>query len=78
MRLYVVLRYSGLVMLFAALFMAVSAVVSFLNGMDSSFYPLVMSALLTVLLGSFPMLFVPKIEQISNKEGFCIVVGSWV
>lgn len=78
MRLYVVLRYSGLVMLFAALFMAVSAVVSFLNGMDSSFYPLVMSALLTALLGSFPMLFVPKIEQISNKEGFCIVVGSWV
>lgn len=78
MRLYVVLRYSGLVMLFAALFMAVSAVVSFLNGMDSSFYPLVMSALLTALLGSFPMFFVPKIEQISNKEGFCIVVGSWV
>ena len=78
MRLYVILRYSGLVMLFAALFMAVSAVVSFLNGMDSSFYPLVMSALLTTLLGSFPMLFVPKIEQISNKEGFCIVVGSWI
>lgn len=78
MRLYVILRYSGLVMLFAALFMAVSAVVSFLNGMDSSFYPLVMSALLTALLGSFPMLFVPKIEQISNKEGFCIVVGSWI
>ena len=65
-------------MLFAALFMAVSAVVSFLNGMDSSFYPLVMSSLLTVLMGSFPMFFVPKIEQISNKEGFCIVVGSWI
>lgn len=78
MRLYVILRYSGLVMLFAALFMAVSAVVSFLNGMDSSFYPLVMSSLLTVLMGSFPMFFVPKIEQISNKEGFCIVVGSWI
>lgn len=78
MRLYVILRYSGLVMIFAALFMAVSAVVSFLNGMDSSFYPLVMSSLLTALMGSFPMLFVPKIEQISNKEGFCIVVGSWI
>ncbi len=78
MRLYVILRYSGLVMLFAALFMAVAAVVSFLNGMDSSFYPLVMSSLLTALMGSFPMFFVPKIEQISNKEGFCIVVGSWI
>ncbi len=78
MRLYVILRYSGLVMLFAALFMAVSAVVSFLNGMDSSFYPLVLSSLLTALFGAFPLLFVPKIEQISNKEGFCIVVGSWI
>lgn len=78
MRLYVILRYSGLVMLFAALFMAVSAVVSFLNGMDSSFYPLVLSSLITALMGAFPMLFVPRIEQISNKEGFCIVVGSWI
>ena len=78
MRLYVILRYSGLVMLFAALFMAVAAVVSFLNGMDSSFYPLVLSALLTALMGAFPMLFVPRIEQINNKEGFCIVVGSWI
>ncbi|MBE6210719.1 MAG: TrkH family potassium uptake protein [Rikenellaceae bacterium] len=65
-------------MLFAALFMAVSAVVSFLNGMDSSFYPLVLSSLITALMGAFPMLFVPRIEQISNKEGFCIVVGSWI
>lgn len=78
MRFYVVLRYSGLVMLFAALFMAVAAVVSFINGMDSAFYPLVLSALLTALLGAFPMLFVPRIEQITNKEGFCIVVGSWI
>ena len=78
MRFYVILRYSGMVMLFAALFMAVSAVVSFLNGMDSSFYPLVLSALLTALLGAFPLLFVPRSEQINNKEGFCIVVGSWI
>ena len=78
MRFYVILRYSGLVMLFAALFMAVAAVVSFLNGMDSSFYPLVLSALLTALMGAFPLLFVPRIEQINNKEGFCIVVGSWI
>ncbi len=78
MRLYVILRYSGMVMLFAALFMAVSAVVSLIGGMDSSFYPLVLSSLLTALMGAFPLLFVPRIEQITNKEGFCIVVGSWI
>lgn len=78
MRFNVILRYVGVVMLYVAAFMLVSAFISLLDGMDSSFYPLILSSLLTVLLGLFPMLFVPKTEQINNKEGFCIVVGAWV
>lgn len=78
MRFNVILRYVGVVMLYVAAFMLVSAVISLLDGMDSSFYPLILSSLLTALLGIFPMLFVPKTEQINNKEGFCIVVGAWV
>ncbi len=78
MRFNVILRYAGMVMLYVAAFMLVSAAISFIDGMDSAFYPLILSALLTALLGGFPLLFVPKIEQISNKEGFCIVVGAWV
>lgn len=78
MRLDVVLRYVGVVMLFIATFMLLSAGISYLSGMDSAFYPLLLSALLTALLGAFPLIFVEKKEQITNKEGFCIVVGSWL
>jgi len=78
MRADVVLRYIGMVMLFIAGFMLLSAGISWLNGMDSSFYPLLLAALLTALLGAFPLIFVEKKEQLSNKEGFCIVVGSWL
>ena len=78
MRFYVILRYAGMVMLYVAAFMLVSAGISFFSGGDSSLWPLVLSALLTALLGVFPMLFVPKTDQINSKEGFCIVVGAWV
>ena len=78
MRIDVVLRYVGSVMLFIALFMLLSAVISYVSGVDSSFYPLLLSSLLTALLGVFPLIFVEKTEQITTKEGFCIVVGSWL
>ena len=67
-----------MVMLFIAGFMLLSAGISWLNGMDSSFYALLLAALLTMLLGAFPLIFVEKKVQLSNKEGFCIVVGSWL
>ncbi len=65
-------------MLCVSAFMAMSAVISYINDVDSGFYPLLLSALLTFTLGAFPMLFVPRAGSISNKEGFSIVVGSWV
>lgn len=78
MRLDVVLRYVGVVMLFVAMFMLLSAGISYISGVDSSFYPLLLASLLTALLGAFPLIFVEKKEQITNKEGYCIVVGSWL
>ena len=78
MRVNVILRYVGMVMLLLSTFMFVSAGISFMNHMDSAFYPLLLSSLLTALLGGFPLIFVEKQERITNKEGFCIVVGSWL
>ncbi len=78
MRIDIVLRYVGLVMLFIAAFMLLSAGISYLSGMDSAFYPLLLSALLTALLGAFPQIFVEKKVQLSGKEGFGVVVGSWI
>ena len=77
MRYSVILRYVGTVMILLAAFMAVSAGISYVSH-DSGFYPLLLSSLLTLLLGCFPMIFVPKTSSISTKEGFMIVVGSWV
>ena len=71
MRVDVVLRYVGVVMIFIALFMLLSAGISYVSGMDSAFYPLLLSSLLTALLGAFPLIFVERTEQITNKEGFC-------
>ena len=64
-------------MLCLSAFMAVSAGISLVSN-DAGFYPLLLSALLTLLLGAFPMIFVSKADSITTKEGFMIVVGSWV
>ena len=77
MRFSVILRYVGAVMLCLSALMAVSAGISFVSN-DSGFYPLLLSSLLTLLLGGFPMIFVSKSDNITTKEGFVIVVGSWV
>ncbi len=77
MRFSVILRYVGTVMLCLSVFMAVSAGISLVSN-DTGFYPLLLSALLTLLLGGFPMIFVSKADSITTKEGFMIVVGSWV
>ena len=78
MRVSVILRYIGTVMLCVSAFMMVSAAISYMNSVDSGFYPLLLSSMLTLTLGAFPMLFVPRAKSISNKEGFAIVVDSWV
>ena len=78
MRVSIILRYIGTVMLCVSAFMMVSAGISYMNNVDSGFYPLLLSSLLTLTLGAFPLLFVPRAKSISNKEGFAIVVGSWV
>ncbi len=67
-----------MVLLFIAAFMLVSAGVSLVNDTDSAYYPLLLSSFLTALLGVFPLIFVPRAEQIKTKEGYCIVVGSWL
>ncbi len=78
MRLSIVLRYIGIVMLFLALAMFTSAVVAFISDHDTSFYALMLSGLLTALLGAFPLIFVEKDTKISTKEGYSIVLGSWL
>ena len=78
MRVHVVIRYIGSILLFIATFMLASAGVSMLNDYDSAFYPLLLSSFMTALLGIFPMIFVERVDEIKSKEGYVIVVGSWL
>ena len=78
MRVTVVIRYIGMVLQFIAAFMLASAAVSMLNGYDSAYYPLLLSSFMTALLGTFPLFFVERVDEIKTKEGYAIVVGSWL
>ncbi len=78
MRLQVVFRYIGMVLLFESAFLLLSAVISYVNGIDGGFAPLLLSFLLTALLGSFPLIFVGKSSRLSSKESYAIVIGAWL
>ena len=78
MRFNVVIRYVGVVLLMNALFMLISAIIGLFNGMDTGFYPLLLSFFLTTALGAFPLIFVESERNITSKEAYLIVVGSWL
>ena len=78
MRIHVVIRYIGMMLIFLALFMLASAGVSLLNNHDSALYPLLLSSFVTMILGLFPLIFVESTDEIKTKEGYAIVVGSWL
>jgi len=78
MNISVVTRYIGIALLLNALFMFISAFVSMLYGFDSSFSPLILSAVITFIAGGFPLIFVRNLSDINITEGFSIVVFSWI
>lgn len=78
MNISVVSRNIGIALLFNALFMFMSVVVSVLYDFDSAFSPLLLSAVITFTTGLFPLIFVRTHEEIHIKEGFTIIVLSWI
>ncbi len=76
-RIQVILRYIGMIFLFNATFLLISATISFFNH-DAGLFPLTFSFLIVLLFGLFPLIFVPRPDEITNNEGMLIVVGSWL
>jgi trk system potassium uptake protein TrkH len=68
----------GMALLVSALFMFLSIIVSVIYGMDSGFTPLLISFVITLLVGAFPFIFVRKPGQMSLKDGFLTIVLSWL
>lgn len=68
----------GKALLVSALFMLLSIGVSLMEGMDAAFTPLLISFIITLLVGAFPFIFVRKSQALSLNDGFLTIVLSWV
>ena len=68
----------GKALLVSALFMALSLAVSLINGRDSGFGPLMISFVITLIVGAFPFIFVRNVQTLTNKDGFVTIVLAWV
>ncbi|MDR2814029.1 MAG: TrkH family potassium uptake protein [Prevotellaceae bacterium] len=76
MRPAVVARYVGLALLLNAIFLCISAGVSFVYR-DAAFTPLLLSAVTAFIVGVFPFIFVPPEIEINTREGYLIVLLGW-
>lgn len=68
----------GKALLVSALFMFLSIIVSIVDGRDSAFGPLMISFIITLIVGGFPFIFVKKSQTLSLNDGFLTIVLSWL
>ena len=78
MNLKVISRNVGSALLVSALFMFFSILVSISNGNDSGLSALIISFIITFSVGIFPFIFVRKTPNITLKDGYMIIVLSWL
>ncbi|MEG0601745.1 MAG: TrkH family potassium uptake protein [Mucinivorans sp.] len=78
MKAIYILRYVGMVLLLNAAFMLLAAVVAYFNGVDTGLAPLLLSFIITGVVGTFPLIFVPADQHISSRDGYIIVIASWI
>lgn len=76
MRKEAIIKYIGYVLLFNAMFLYLSASISFFLN-ETSFVPLFYSGLICTILGLFPLIFTERIEEIRFSEGLAISVTGW-
>ena len=78
MNIKVISRNVGYALLVSALFMFLSILVSVANGNDSALAALMISFTITFTVGIFPFIFVRKSAAITLKDGYMIIVLSWL
>ncbi len=77
MRIPIVIRQIGLVLVINALFLFISFLISWINN-ESSTVALLYATFITLLFGLFPLVFVPGSSYLSTLEGISIVVFGWI
>ena len=74
----VISRNVGIALISCAVFMFLSALVAALDGFDTSFSPLLLSAIVTMMAGIFPLIFVRRHKDINTREGLAILLIAWI
>ena len=77
MRVHVVFRYIGFVLLLYSIFLFISLIISIAHN-DSAQFAFLYTTFLITLFGVFPLIFVPAVNNISSREGIFIVVFGWI
>ena len=68
----------GKALLVSALFMFISLMISIYEGMDSAFTPLLISFIITSIVGAFPFIFVRTAQTLTMKDGFLTIILAWL
>lgn len=78
MNFKVITRNVGKALLVSSFFMFLSIIVSVLNGNDEGLVPLSISFLTVTIVGVFPFIFVKDVPDTKVKEGYVIILLSWL
>ena len=74
----ITIRFIGFTLLGLFTLIVLSAAIAFIDSQDSSFYPLLISASITLVAGLGCVLFTKPQKRIELKAGYFIVTGCWV
>jgi len=77
MRIEVVLRYIGVVFIIISSFLFISFLLALL-WQENTWILFLYSTLIALVLGFFPVIFVPKTDYLTTLEGVFIVVTGWI
>lgn len=68
----------GKALLVSAFFMFVSLLISIAEEYDSAFTPLLISLIITTIVGAFPFIFVRNAPLLSLRDGFLTIILAWL
>ncbi|MDR2025955.1 MAG: TrkH family potassium uptake protein [Prevotellaceae bacterium] len=77
MRLSVILRYGGFILLINSVFMLLAMIISLCSEGDSAYFAFFLSFFISVTVGAFPLIFIPHDSYINIREVYGILIVSW-
>ena len=77
MKIPIIIRHIGMVLLINAVFLFISFFISIINN-ETAAFPLLYSAVIVLIFGSFPLIFVPASPHLSTHEGMVTIVFGWL